>query len=99
LKTKIPFGISVFWATYTIADATNSPVPACIGCDFTITGIEDVRGQRLFLGIEPVDEQLNPLTEKTDYLINRMKEFGVLMNSDVANHNMIKIKPPIVFTK
>ena len=28
----------VFSAAFIIADATNSPVPACIGCDFTITG-------------------------------------------------------------
>ena len=35
---KIPFGIPVFKAAATIALATNSPVPACKGCDFTITG-------------------------------------------------------------
>ncbi|UAM97072.1 aminotransferase class III-fold pyridoxal phosphate-dependent enzyme [Polaribacter litorisediminis] len=61
--------------------------------------IGDVRGQGLFLGIELVDKHLNPLAEKTDYVINRMKEFGILMSSDGPDHNVIKIKPPITFTK
>jgi 4-aminobutyrate aminotransferase-like enzyme len=60
--------------------------------------ILDVRGQGLFLGIELVDEQLHPLAEKTDYVINRMKYFGILMSSDGPDHNVIKIKPPITFT-
>lgn len=61
--------------------------------------IGDVRGQGLFLGIELVDEHLNPLAEKTGYVINRMKEFGILMSSDGPNHNVIKIKPPLTFSK
>jgi 4-aminobutyrate aminotransferase-like enzyme len=35
--------------------------------------IGNVRGQRFFLGIELVAEQLHPLAEKTAYMINRMK--------------------------
>ena len=61
--------------------------------------IGDVRGQGLFLGIELVDENLNPLAEKVDYLINRMKDFGILMSSDGPDHNVIKIKPPMTLTK
>ena len=60
--------------------------------------IGDVRGQGLFLGIELVDAKLNPLAEQTDYIINRMKYFGILMSSDGPDHNVIKIKPPITFT-
>jgi 4-aminobutyrate aminotransferase-like enzyme/Ser/Thr protein kinase RdoA (MazF antagonist) len=60
--------------------------------------IGDVRGQGLFLGIELVDQELHPLAEKTDYVVNRMKEFGILMSSDGPNHNVIKIKPPLTFT-
>jgi len=61
--------------------------------------IGDVRGQGLFLGIELVDEHLNPVAEKTDYTVNRMKEFGILMSADGPNHNVLKIKPPLTFTK
>ncbi|MCL4141367.1 UNVERIFIED_CONTAM: hypothetical protein GTU68_000462 [Idotea baltica] len=60
--------------------------------------IGDVRGQGLFLGFELVDQHLNPLPIQTDYLINRMKNFGILMSSDGPEHNVIKIKPPLVFT-
>jgi 4-aminobutyrate aminotransferase-like enzyme len=28
-----------------------------------------------------------------------MKEFGILMSSDGLNHTIIKIKPPLTFTK
>ena len=63
---------------------------------FSIIG--DVRGQGLFLGFELVDKNLNPLPKKADYLINRMKYFGILMSSDGPDHNVIKIKPPITFT-
>ena len=30
-------------AAFIIAEATNSPVPECIGCDFTITGQPDAK--------------------------------------------------------
>lgn len=60
--------------------------------------IGDVRGQGLFLGIELVDEKLSPLPEQTSYLANRMKDFGILMSIDGPDHNVLKIKPPIVFS-
>ena len=63
--------------------------------DFPIIG--DVRGQGLFLGVELTDSDLNPLPKQTDYLINRMKHFGILMSSDGPDHNVLKIKPPLVF--
>lgn len=65
--------------------------------EFPIIG--DVRGQGLFLGIELVDTELNPLANQTDYLANRMKDHGILMSTDGPDHNVLKIKPPIVFTK
>ncbi|NND79703.1 MAG: aminotransferase class III-fold pyridoxal phosphate-dependent enzyme, partial [Maribacter sp.] len=64
--------------------------------EFPIIG--DVRGQGLFLGIELVDKHLNPLDAQTDYLANRMKDHGILMSIDGPDHNVLKIKPPLVFT-
>ena len=61
--------------------------------------IGDVRGQGLFLGIELVDRNLIPLAKQTDYLVNRMKDHGILMSIDGPDYNVLKIKPPIVFTK
>ena len=37
-------------------------------------------------------------TEKSDYLVNRMKELGVLMSNDGLDKNVIKIKPPLIFS-
>ncbi|WP_242205216.1 aminotransferase class III-fold pyridoxal phosphate-dependent enzyme [Aestuariivivens insulae] len=61
--------------------------------------IGDVRGQGLFLGIELVDAHMNPLAAQTDYLANRMKDHGILMSTDGPDHNVLKIKPPIIFNK
>lgn len=61
--------------------------------------IGDVRGQGLFLGFELVDSNKKPLTQKTSYLANRMKELGVLMSVDGKYNNVIKIKPPMIFSK
>ena len=60
--------------------------------------LADVRGQGLFLGIELVDKNMNPLPEQATYLANRMKEFGILMSTDGPDHNVLKIKPPMVFS-
>ena len=65
--------------------------------DFPVIG--DIRGQGLFLGVELVDEFRNPLTEMASYLINRMKELGILMSTDGKDNNALKIKPPMVFSK
>ena len=63
--------------------------------EFPVIG--NVRGEGLFLGIELVDKDMNPLARQTDYLANRMKDHGILMSIDGADHNVLKIKPPIVF--
>jgi 4-aminobutyrate aminotransferase-like enzyme len=65
--------------------------------EFPVIG--DIRGQGLFLGIELTDGELNPQTEKAAYLANRMKELGILMSTDGKDVNVMKMKPPMVFTK
>jgi len=61
--------------------------------------IGQVRGQGLFLGIELVDSKMNPLAEQANYLVNRMKDHGILMSTDGPDKNVLKIKPPMVFSK
>ncbi|MDP6771791.1 MAG: aminotransferase class III-fold pyridoxal phosphate-dependent enzyme, partial [Anaerolineales bacterium] len=63
--------------------------------------IGDVRGVGLFIGIELVKDHntLEPANEEVDYIINKMKDKGILISKDGPNHNVIKIKPPLVFTK
>ena len=61
--------------------------------------IGDIRGQGLFLGFELVDKNRSPLADKASYLANRMKDLGILMSTDGKDNNVLKIKPPIVFSK
>ena len=61
--------------------------------------IADVRGQGLFLGIEFLNQDMQPLADQCDYVINRMKDFGILMSSDGPDHNVLKIKPPMIFSR
>ncbi|MFT4664223.1 MAG: 4-aminobutyrate aminotransferase-like enzyme/Ser/Thr protein kinase RdoA (MazF antagonist) [Gammaproteobacteria bacterium] len=63
--------------------------------------IGDVRGIGFFQGIELVKnrETLEPAAAQTAYLANRMRERGILMSTDGPLHNVLKIKPPMCFTK
>jgi 4-aminobutyrate aminotransferase-like enzyme len=63
--------------------------------------IGDVRGPGLFLGFELVKDRtsLEPATAQAGYLVNRMRECGILMSTDGPFNNVIKIKPPMVITR
>ena len=60
--------------------------------------IADVRGKGFFLGFELCDSNLKPLTTQAKYLANRMKYYGFLMSVDGPDDNVVKIKPPMVFS-
>jgi 4-aminobutyrate aminotransferase-like enzyme len=62
--------------------------------------IGDVRGMGLFIGVELVRdrETLEPAAKQANYVIERMKEHGILLSTDGPLHNVLKIKPPIVFS-
>ena len=62
--------------------------------------IGDVRGRGLFIGIELVrDYKLTPAANEAHTIVNSMKEKGVLLSTDGPDHNVIKIKPPMIFSK
>ena len=63
--------------------------------------IGDVRGLGLFIGIEFVrdPETLEPADSEAAQIVERMKERGVLLSTDGPYHNVIKIKPPMIFSK
>jgi len=65
--------------------------------EFPIIG--DVRGEGLFLGFELNDSDKKPLAEHATYLADRMKDLGILMSTDGPDYNVLKIKPPMVFSK
>ena len=45
-----------------------------------------------------VDSNLIPLGLHASYLVNRMKDYGILMSTDGPENNVLKIKPPLVFS-
>ena len=61
--------------------------------------IGDVRGLGLFQGFELVRdrETKEPAAAEAGELVNRMKDRGVLLSTDGPFHNVIKIKPPLIF--
>jgi len=65
------------------------------------TIIGDVRGIGLYIGIELVRDaqSLEPAEDEAKYIVERLKEMGILVSVDGPLNNVLKIKPPLVFTK
>jgi 4-aminobutyrate aminotransferase-like enzyme len=63
--------------------------------------VGDVRGLGLFVGIEFVRDRgtLEPAADEASYIVERMKDRGILLSTDGKFHNVIKIKPPMVFSE
>src|SRR5713226_888307 len=63
--------------------------------------IGDVRGSGLFLGIDLVKdrETREPATEAADSVVNRLRECGILAGTDGPYHNVIKLRPPLIFSE
>ncbi len=63
--------------------------------------IGDVRGMGLFIGAELVRdrETLEPAAEAASYIANRMKDCGILIGTEGPLHNVLKLRPPMVFSE
>ena len=63
--------------------------------------VGDVRGSGLFIGVELVrdHETLEPAGQEASFIADRMREYGVLLGTDGPYHNVIKIRPPMPFSK
>jgi 4-aminobutyrate aminotransferase-like enzyme/Ser/Thr protein kinase RdoA (MazF antagonist) len=61
--------------------------------------IGDVRGSGLFLGIDLVNDRSSraPATEQASYIVNRLRDRGILAGTDGPFHNVIKLRPPLIF--
>ncbi len=63
--------------------------------------IGDVRGSGLFLGIDLVldlkTRESAPL--QASYIVNRLRDCGILTGTDGPHHNVIKLRPPLVFSE
>jgi 4-aminobutyrate aminotransferase-like enzyme len=63
--------------------------------------IGDVRGSGLFLGAELVRdrETLEPAKEEAAFVVDRLRELGVLIGTDGRYDNVLKIRPPMPFSE
>jgi 4-aminobutyrate aminotransferase-like enzyme len=64
---------------------------------FSVVG--DVRGSGLFLGVELVRDRttLEPAEKEASYVVNRLRQHGILLGTDGPFHNVVKIRPPMPF--
>src|SRR5258708_21752563 len=62
--------------------------------------IGDVRGSGLFLGIDLVldRETREAAPMQASYVVNRLRDCGILAGTDGPRHNVIKLRPPLVFS-
>jgi len=63
--------------------------------------IGDVRGRGLLIGVELVRDRTNlePAAAETKRVVNRMRELGVLTATEGPHGNVLKLRPPICFTR
>jgi 4-aminobutyrate aminotransferase-like enzyme/Ser/Thr protein kinase RdoA (MazF antagonist) len=67
--------------------------------DFPLIG--DVRGSGLFLGVDLVLDRDTraPATAPASYVVNRLRENGILTGADGPHHNVLKLRPPLIISE
>lgn len=62
--------------------------------------VGDVRGSGLFLGVELVLDRASrePAPAQAKYMVNRLRDLGVLTGTDGPHENVIKLRPPLVLS-
>ena len=62
--------------------------------------IGDVRGSGLFLGVDLVSNPVtrSAATTQAAYIVNRLRECGVLTGTDGPFYNVIKLRPPLIIS-
>jgi 4-aminobutyrate aminotransferase-like enzyme len=54
----------------------------------------------LFLGIDLVNsaETGSPASDQASYIVDRLRDSGILAGTDGPHHNIIKLRPPLIFS-
>jgi 4-aminobutyrate aminotransferase-like enzyme/Ser/Thr protein kinase RdoA (MazF antagonist) len=65
------------------------------------TVIGDIRGSGFFLGLDFVQsrETREAAPDQASYVVNRLREEGILTGTDGPHHNVIKLRPPLIFSE
>jgi 4-aminobutyrate aminotransferase-like enzyme/Ser/Thr protein kinase RdoA (MazF antagonist) len=63
--------------------------------------IGDVRGSGLFLGLDLVLDRGSraPAPLQAAYVVNRLRECGILTGTDGPHHNVTKLRPPLIISE
>jgi 4-aminobutyrate aminotransferase-like enzyme/Ser/Thr protein kinase RdoA (MazF antagonist) len=63
--------------------------------------IGDVRGSGLFLGLDLVldRETRESAPKQASYVVNRLRDCGILTGTDGPHHNVLKLRPPLIFSQ
>src|SRR5262249_48738574 len=61
----------------------------------------DIRGSGLFLCLDLLTnrESRKPAIAQANSIVNRLREQGILAGTDGPHHNVIKLRPPLIFTE
>jgi 4-aminobutyrate aminotransferase-like enzyme/Ser/Thr protein kinase RdoA (MazF antagonist) len=106
-----PVACAAGLAVLDVLQEENLQENARIVGDFLKTGLErlqekhqiigDVRGLGLFLGVDLVvdRETRAPATAQASYVANRLRDRGILTGTDGPHHNVIKLRPPLIFSR
>jgi 4-aminobutyrate aminotransferase-like enzyme len=63
--------------------------------------IGDIRGSGLFLGLDLVlsRETREPAPLHASYIVNRLRDRAILAGTDGPHHNVMKLRPPLIFSE
>lgn len=61
----------------------------------------DVRGSGLFIGLDFVLDRATrkPAPAQASYVVNRLREQGILTGTDGPGHNVLKLRPPLIISQ
>jgi 4-aminobutyrate aminotransferase-like enzyme len=62
--------------------------------------VGDARGSGMFLGLDLVSDRTTraPAALQAAYVVNRLRDCGILAGTDGPHHNVIKLRPPLIFS-
>ncbi len=61
--------------------------------------IHDIRGIGLMLGVELLKETGEPACEETDFILEILKDEGILLGKNGLDRNVLAFQPPLVITE
>ncbi|MCY6484735.1 aspartate aminotransferase family protein [Clostridium aestuarii] len=61
--------------------------------------IKDIRGIGLMLGAELIKENGEPASEETDFILENLKDRGILLGKNGLDRNVLAFQPPLVINE